>query len=330
MAIAVAIVGLGLRGGQWVEALRRTPGYALAACVDVDGPALHRAAAALGIPESQRFLSLEDALDATHPQAVIVATTIDSHVSPSETVLARRIPLLVEKPFALTLREARSLTALAASAGVPLIVGQTYRHTGMAQTLRRLLRSGMVGRTGLIVYQVYRGNVHLRAAVAALPYGILWETGVHHIDLLRYLLGQEIVAVHAEGFALPWSQLGPGASINVSLTFVDGTRAVLVATYDSRPASTLRITGERGTLVPWRRWVFFTGRGRLPRLVATAGHRNPETALLGQLARAIRTGEDPESSGRDNLQTIAALEACARSATDRRTVNPQDLFGEPF
>src|SRR3970040_2690490 len=133
MAITVAVVGLGLRGRQWVEAPRRTPGSELAACVDVEGTTLQRAAAALGIPAGRCFVRLEDALDDTRPQAVIVASSIDNHVLPSRTVLARRIPLLVEKPFALTLREARSLAALAADAGVPLDVGQTYRYTGLAQ-----------------------------------------------------------------------------------------------------------------------------------------------------------------------------------------------------
>jgi len=329
MAITIAVVGLGLRGRQWVDALRRTPGYELAACVDVEGTALQKAAAALGIPDGRCFVRLEDALDDTRPQAVIVASSIDNHVLPSRTVLARRIPLLVEKPFALTLREARSLAALAADAGVPLVVGQTYRYTGMAQTLKRFLGTGALGRTGLVVYQVYRGNTYMRAAVAALPHGVLWETGVHHIDLLRYVLGQDIIAVNAESFSLPWSRLGPGASMHVWLTFGDGTRGVLFLTYDSRPASSLRIVGERGTLIPWRRWLFLTGQSRFPRVVGIAPHLVPERALLAQLASAIETGETPECSATDNLRTIAVLEACARSAAERRTINPQDLLNEP-
>jgi predicted dehydrogenase len=71
------------------------------------------------------------------------------------------------------------------------------------------------------------------------------------------------------------------------------------------------------------------GRGRIPRIVGTARHRDPESALIDQLSRAIRTGEEPECSGRDNLSTVAALEACARSAAEHRPINPRDLFDEP-
>jgi predicted dehydrogenase len=331
VAISVAVVGLGLRGRQWVQALRRIPGCEVAACVEVDDGLLREAPAALGVPVRRCYARLEDALDDARPQAVIVATTIGRHAGPSRTVIARQIPLLVEKPFALTLREARSLVAAAAEAKVPLMIGQTYRYTGMAQTLRRLLRGGTLGVPGAVVYQVCRGNAHLPPAVTALPHSVLWETMVHHVDLFRYLLDQEVAAVAAESFAMPWSRLGPGAACSAMLTFTGGTRAVLTATYDSRPASWLRIVTERGVLVTWRRWVMLIGRGRVPRIAGTAPTRRvPEAALMRQFERAIRTGEEPECSGRDNLNTIAVLEACARSATERRTIDPRTLFDEPL
>ncbi len=329
MAIRIGIVGMGLRGRQWVAALRQISGYEIAACVDVDGETLREAAAALGIPAHCCYARLEDALDDARPEAVIVATSIDSHALPSGTVLARRIPLLVEKPFALTLRDARGLVAMAADAKVPLVIGQTYRYTGMTQTLKRFLRAGTIGRTGMVVYQVCRDNAHLPPAVAALPYGVLWETAVHHVDLLRYVLGQDVIAVTAESFTLPWSRLGPGASVSILLTFADGTRGVFAATYDSRPASWLRVVSERGILVTWRRWLVLIGGGRVPRIVGTAPHLVPEAALIEQLARAMRTGEEPECSGRDNLNTVAVLEACARSASEHRSINPRELFDEP-
>lgn len=329
MAIQIGVVGLGHRGRQWVHALREIPGCDVVACVDVNAEVLREAAGALGVPPQRCYTHLDDALDDTRPQAVIVATTIADHVIPSRTVLARRIPLLVEKPFALTLRDARRLVAMAEEAKVPLIVGQTYRYTGMAQALKRSLSSASLGRTGKVVYQVCRGNAHIRQAVTTIPDGILWETAVHYIDLFRYVLGQEIVAVSAETFALPWSRLGPGASVSILLTFSGGTRGIFAATYDSRPASWLRIVCERGILMTWRRWLVLIGGGRVPRIVATAPHRVPEAALIEQLTRAIRTGEEPECSGRDNLHTVAALEACARSAAEHRSVRPSELFDEP-
>ena len=54
-----------------------------------------------------------------------------------------------------------------------------------------------------------------------------------------------------------------------------------------------------------------------------------ERVLLTQLEGALLRGEEPDASGRDNLQTMAVVEACLRSAAERRWVNPQELLNEP-
>jgi predicted dehydrogenase len=53
-----------------------------------------------------------------------------------------------------------------------------------------------------------------------------------------------------------------------------------------------------------------------------------ERILLNQLEGALVAGEKPDSSGRDNLQTMAMVEACIRSAAERTWVNPQELLDE--
>jgi predicted dehydrogenase len=53
-----------------------------------------------------------------------------------------------------------------------------------------------------------------------------------------------------------------------------------------------------------------------------------ERILLDQLARALVAGEEADTSGRDNLQTMAVVEACLKSAAERTWVNPQDLLNE--
>jgi hypothetical protein len=48
--------------------------------------------------------------------------------------------------------------------------------------------------------------------------------------------------------------------------------------------------------------------------------KNEERILLDQLERAMLSGEEAEVSGRDNLQTVAVLEACVRSAAEARLI----------
>ena len=307
----------------------------------VEPDAVRRTAATreLELAEGLVHSSLDAAMDAGQPQAAIVATSIDCHVEPTLAALDRGLGVLVEKPFTLSLREARGLVARAEARRVPLMVGQNYRYMRMPQTLGRLLRGGELGRVGMIVAQTYRSVKETAPALQTMTDTVLWEAAVHHLDTLRHVLGRRAVRAFAQRFTLPWGEAPPGASMQILLEFEDGVRASLSATYDSRGHEFfergqefyLRAATDRGTLHVFHRWLVWCERGRLPRPV----RRGPrpeveEVTLLRQLARGVTEGAEPESSGRDNLQTIALLEACARSASEGRWIDPQELFDEPI
>jgi predicted dehydrogenase len=202
------------------------------------------------------------------------------------------------------------------------------------------VREGALGRIGLVACQVYRNQRHeLSPAVRALADGVLWEMAVHHVDALRYVLGQEVVHVLAQTFSPPWSLTRGGASLDALLTFEGGCRVSYSASYEtagneffeSGDRFHLRMLGEHGTVSAWQRWAVLCLRGQVPRWVRR-GRRDvsEEVVLLRQLEQAIRAGSEPECSGRDNLRTVAVLEACARSAAEARGIDPRKLLDEPL
>jgi predicted dehydrogenase len=70
-------------------------------------------------------------------------------------------------------------------------------------------------------------------------------------------------------------------------------------------------------------------KGALPRIVRRGSRKvTEEQVLLRQLERASLYDEAAEVTGRDNLKTMAVLEACVRSATEQRSINPQELLHE--
>ncbi len=338
MAIRVVIAGMGARGRDWVREVRADTGFELAACVDVDADVLRQASSGLSIPHEKCFGKLEHALDQMKCEAVIVATDADNHTTACRTALARGLAVLVEKPFTLRLCEAVELVRLAEEKRVPLVVAQNYRYMRARRTARRLVREGALGPVGMVVSQYYRVPHKMAASLARLPQSVMWGMGVHHLDALRCVLGQEIVHVAAQSFTPPWSKLPPGASMQALLAFTCGTRGSYSATYESSGHEFFeggqefyqRYVGERATLHVYHRWLVLCERGRLPRLVRRgARDATEENILLQQMKRALVEGEEPESSGRDNLQTVAVMEACVRSATEQRWINPQELFNEP-
>jgi predicted dehydrogenase len=289
------------------------------------------------VPAEICFSDLRTALDRNGVNAVMVATPADCHVEPCEEAIARGLAVIVEKPFTLTLREAINLSEQAARAKTPLIVAQNYRYMRAFRTARKLISEGVLGRVGMVLTQYYRVPHEMAPSLARLPHSVLWGVGVHHLDALRYVVGKKIVRVLAEGFAPQWGQLLPGSSLHVMLELEGGTRGFYSATYDSSGHEFFergqefyaRFVGEKATLHVFQRWLILCPKGKLPRLIRRGERKiSEEQVLLSQLEKNLATGEEPDSSGRDNLQTMAVVEACIRSASEQRWINPQELLNE--
>ena len=337
MAIRKAVAGMGARGQEWAREVKAAPAFELAACVDVDRAALQRAAARLALPAGQCFTNLEQALDTSRCEAVLVVTPADCHATTCETALARKLAVLVEKPFTLRLSDALRLVALAEANNTPLLVAQNYRYLRSFRTVKRLIDEGVLGRVGMVVCHYYRPFHSIPDSLAKFQHSVLWGMSVHHLDVLRYVLGSNVTNVNAEAFTLPWGSLPRGASLQLMLTMANETRVSYSATYESTGHTLFeggqefyaRFIGERGTLHVFQRWLIFWENRKLPRLVRRGPRKKTEErVLLDQLERALLHGEQAGVSGRDNLQTVAVLEACVRSATEERSINPQELFGE--
>jgi predicted dehydrogenase len=338
VAIEVAIAGMGGRGRDWVREVRNAPAFNLAAAIEVDQNVLGVAARELGIPPQQCFSDLETAIEQTRPNAVIVATPADCHVQPVETALNHGLAVMVEKPFTTGLGEAVKLVLLAEQKNAPLLVAQNYRYLRSFRAARRLIAEGTLGTVTIVNCQYYRPAHDMAASLARLPHSVLWGMGVHHLDALRHALGKEVIKVTAESFTRPGGKLLPGASLQAMLTFEGDARALYSASYESSGHEFFesgqefytRFVGDRGTLHVFQRWLILCESGKLPRLVRRGPRKvSEEQILLGQFERAILHGEPAEVSGRDNLKTMAVLEACVRSAADRAGINPQSLLNEP-
>ncbi len=337
MAIRIVVVGMGPRGQDWWREIQNASGNVPVACVDIDPAVLQKVCSRGLVKSKQCFTELAEALDKNECDAVIVATSHGSHVAPSELALSRGLAVMVEKPFTLCLREAVELVTLAEQKGATLIVTQNYRYLRSFRATRRLISEGVLGAVGMVICHYYRVPHAMSPSLANLTNSALWGAGIHHLDALSYTLDQRYTGVLAESFTTPYGKLPRGGSMQMLLTLESGTRAVYSSTYESSGHQFFehgqefyaRFVGERATLHVFQRWLILCESGKLPRLV----RRGPRTwteerVLLNQLERALVAGEEPDSSGRDNLQTMAVIEACQRSASERRWINPQELLDE--
>ena len=194
MALRIGLAGLGFHGTRYARHLLGgdIPGMELAAVSRADAVAGRAFAAEHGVA----FVADPPDL-AKHPglDAVVIALRPDLHAPCVLACLDAGKPVLVEKPLAHDLASAEAIALRARETGVPLMVAQTQRFDPLVLRVREeIARLGPVR----IV------SMHQRFRPAPRPWfddpvagGVARVIGVHGLDLLRFVTGAEIVAVHA-------------------------------------------------------------------------------------------------------------------------------------
>jgi UDP-N-acetylglucosamine 3-dehydrogenase len=124
--------------------------------------------------------------------AVSVCVPTSQHAKVALDVIDKGLSLLVEKPLAGTVEEAKAIVAAAEKAGVTLAVGHVERYNPVVAVVKRGLDAGDYGE--LITIAARR--------VSSFPprvrdVGVVMDLGVHDIDILRYLVASPVRSVYA-------------------------------------------------------------------------------------------------------------------------------------
>jgi len=187
--IEVGLVGFGLAGRAFhAPVIRAVPGLHLAAIVQRSGTA-----AAEKYPDVRIVRSLDELLSIEEIRLVVIATPNETHYPFARQCLEAGRDVIVDKPFATTLEEAKVLVQLAKKTGRFLTVYHNRRYDADFQAIRQLVEAGTLGRIVRFetAYDRYRPQLKPGAwREAARPgSGILFDIAPHLIDHAFVLFG---------------------------------------------------------------------------------------------------------------------------------------------
>jgi predicted dehydrogenase len=338
-------VGLGGWGWSWTDIVRASQKWELAAVVDIDEKRLAQAGAHHGLGDSQLHRSLDSAAKTAKADACLVVVPPEVHEA--VTVEAARLGLhcLVEKPIADTIRAAQAMVDAAAEAGVRLMINQNYRFRRAPRTVKRLLREGVVGTIGSVTIQFQKAADFGGSFRERMAHPLILDMAIHHFDQLRGSLGFEPIEVTAKSWNPSWSWFDGDPCANAVFRAKDGAVAVYTGSWVSRGWQTTwdgdwRIQGTDGEL----HWadnavslspqsvftsVFLPGaREREGKLVFDLDPMEAEDRLatLAGFHDAIASGEEAETSGADNLMTLATVLAARLSVERGETVTLAEVM----
>lgn len=331
-------VGLGPHGRNWARRVFPEVGEVeVVAYVDRDPSALDTLKQETGVAARLCFESLTEAISETGPEALLNTTSLPAHVPVTKAALEAGLHVLVEKPFAPTLDLARELVDAAAMRRLVLMVSQNYRFFPAPRVISTMVHESSLGK----LYQIAidfrrwsglpptgRGRHHLE------DQPLLVDMSIHHFDLLRMILSREPLRVYCEAWNPEWTAFsGPSvavASINFEGGVVVSYRGSWISAGPVTPwAGEWRMEFENGE-VTWTsaadsdvtqdRVVVRNRDGEEKTIALPPVPRTGTWGSLIEFASAIRTGREPETSGRNNLGTMALVTAAVESATLREPV----------
>ncbi len=168
---------------------------------------------------------------------VVIAAATPAHARLILAAVEAGIPVFCEKPIAFTAAESRDVVARLADSTVPVQIGYNRRFDPAYVAAYEAVRAGELGRLSTVRSTTMDPAPPPPAYVAASG-GIFRDCSVHDFDIVRWIVGREVVEVYATGTdhgEAMFAEAGDAASAQTLLTFDDGTLGVVSNTrYNGR------------------------------------------------------------------------------------------------
>ncbi len=197
---------------------------------DVHRPSAEKVAAAHGAtvaPDVAAALAEAD--------AVLIASSTDTHVDLITAAAKAGKPILCEKPIDLDMRRVEQCRRDIAGLGVPIQIGFNRRYDPSHRALREAVRNGEIGQIELLVI------TSRDPALASMAYmrgsgGIFRDMMIHDFDLARFILSEEPVEIYAAGSVKVEPALADLHDVDTAMVVMKSASGALVHINNSRRA----------------------------------------------------------------------------------------------
>ncbi|MCM2341812.1 Gfo/Idh/MocA family oxidoreductase [Rhodoferax sp.] len=341
--LRLAVIGAGLGSGPHFKSLQDLAGEAEVVWVHARDA---RRLATTPVPHGARKTTrLEDILEDTSVQAVLVLTPPNTHLALVQRLAQAGKHVLVEKPLEIDLTRAQALVEVCEQQGVLLAVMLQHRLRQAATRLRTLLNAGELGQLVSASASVrwWRPQSYYdvpgRGTLARDGGGVLITQAIHTLDLLLACTGLPTRVMGLASTSPVHAMEGEDCACAL-LHYADGAMATLQASTAAYPGFPERIElngtlGSASLEAGMLQVAFMNGQtlsvgggqgsggGADPMAFDHAAHR----AVLQDFIDAVRQGREPAVTGRSALAVQQLIEAIMASS---RTGSPVVLHALPF
>lgn len=192
-----AVIGAGTFGSRHIQAYDRHPEVELVGVLDLNRELAEAAVAKFSREPVPVFSDIDELLAIDGLQAVSVVTPDHLHLQPALAVAQAGKHLLVEKPLATTVEDARAIVDAAKANGVKLMVDFHNRVSPPFIDARQAVQDGRVGDVRYL-YARLSNTLKVASGIRwASASSSLWFLSSHMVDIAQWVVGERIVRVTA-------------------------------------------------------------------------------------------------------------------------------------
>lgn len=336
-----ALIGCGRISPNHIEAAKNNNLNFVAMC-DILSKTMEEKSDKFGLGDVRKYTDYRELIEKEKPELVAIATESGKHAQIALDCISAGCHVIIEKPIALSIADANAIIAAGKEKGVVVCANHQNRFNKSVQYMRKALEEGRFGRLshGAAHVRWNRGKDYYKQApwrgTWAQDGGCLMNQCIHNIDLLRWMMGDDIVEVMAYTDQIEHPYLEAEDLGMALVKFKNGSYGLIEGTTNVFPKNleeTLYIFGEKGTAKAAgtsdniiEEWVFADGLDN-PEEVKSEFSENPpniygfgHTPLYADVIEAIQTGRKPLVDGEAGKRALELVLAIYKSAAEHRPV----------
>jgi myo-inositol 2-dehydrogenase/D-chiro-inositol 1-dehydrogenase len=326
--VKFAVLGCGRIGRMHALNLARHPRAELVYVYDIAGDAAAAAADATG---ARRAGEVDEILDAGDVEAVLIASSTDSHLDLLVRAVEAGKAVLCEKPLDLDLAKVDASWARLKDHNPTIMVGFNRRFDPSFKALRRRIQAGEIGKLEQVVI-TSRDPGPPPVAYIKTSGGLFRDMTIHDFDMARYLMG-DIAAVHATGANLVDPEIAAAGDIDAAMITLVAQSGALCQISNSRRSAygydqRIEAFGEGGMLQAGNQrpttvsfWGAAATAARDPVLHFFIERYTPAyLAEIDHFVDCVEKGAAPLAGYRDGREALRLADAALESMRSGQTV----------
>ena len=337
-----ALIGCGRISPNHIMAAKSNNLDFVAMC-DIDPKMMKDKTEKFGLDSVHQYTDYQEMLEKEKPELVAIATWSGEHARIALDCLDAGCNVIVEKPIALSLADADRIIAKANEKNLKVCANHQNRFNKSIQKIRTALEAGRFGKMfyGTATIRWNRNQDYYKQA----PWRGTWEEDggalmnqcIHNIDLLRWMMGDEVDTVYGMTDRLSHPYIDCEDLGIAVIKFKNGSYGIIEGTTDIYPKNleeTLYLFGEKGTVKAggqsdnkievWR----FEDESENPEEVIRQFSENPpnvygfgHTPLYADVIDAIKTDRKPYVDAEAGRRALELVLAVYKSASDGEPVS---------